>query len=232
MLMRTPEPVRLAGQTAWSRRDLLAAVLAVVLFWAAAAALWPLTGSVVPWDSKNHFYPMLRYLGTALEHGELPLWNPYHFSGHPSVADPQSLLFTPTMLLFGWLIPSPSMELFDLVVFAHLLPGALAMLALFRRRGWRPAGGVIAAMIFILGGSASGRLQHTGIIFGYGFYPLALWLLEEALDVESVHTLAPGAHVTYVAARSCLYADLLAALNTVVDGHLADIVSNSWGLFN
>src|SRR4051794_117564 len=185
MLMRTPEPVRLAGQTAWSRRDLLAAVLAVVLFWAAAAALWPLTGSVVPWDSKNHFYPMLRYLGTALEHGELPLWNPYHFSGHPSVADPQSLLFTPTMLLFGWLIPSPSMQVFDLAVFAHFLPGALAMLALFRRRGWRPAGGVIAAMIFILGGSASGRLQHTGMIFSYGFYPLALWLLEEVLDRRS-----------------------------------------------
>jgi len=76
MLMRTPEPVRLVGQTAWSRRDLLTAGLAVVLFWAAVAALWPLTGSVVPWDSKNHFYPMLRYLGTALEHGELPLWNP------------------------------------------------------------------------------------------------------------------------------------------------------------
>jgi hypothetical protein len=185
MLMRTPEPVAPATQEAWSRRDLLRAVLAVLLFWAAAAAFWPLTGSVVPWDSKNHFYPMLRYLGTALEHGELPLWNPYHFSGHPSVADPQSLLFTPTMLLFGWLIPSPSMQLFDLVVFAHFLPGALAMLALFRRRGWHPVGAVIAAMIFVLGGSASARLQHTGMIFSYGFYPLALWLLEEALDRRS-----------------------------------------------
>src|SRR3954471_13229143 len=185
MLMRTPEPVRLAGQTAWSRRDLLAAVLAVVLFWAAAAALWPLIGSVVPWDSKNHFYPMLRYLGTALEHGELPLWNPYHFSGHPAVADPQSLLFTPTMLLFGWLVPQPSMQLFDAVVFAHFLPGALAILGLFSRRGWRPEGGVIAAVIFVLGGSASARLQHTGIIFGYGYFPLALLLLEEALDRRS-----------------------------------------------
>ena len=37
----------------------------------------------------------------------------------------------------------------------------------------------------MLGGSASARLQHTGIIFSYGFYPLALWLLEEALDRRS-----------------------------------------------
>ncbi len=149
------------------------------------AAIWPLTGTVVPWDSKNHFYPMLRYLGAALAHGELPLWNPYHFSGHPSVADPQSLLFTPTMVLFGWLVPQPSMQLFDVVVFAHLLPGALAFVPLFRRRGWHPAGAVVAAMVFMLGGSATARLQHTGIIFSYGVFPLALWLLEEALDRRS-----------------------------------------------
>jgi hypothetical protein len=40
-------------------------------------------------------------------------------------------------------------------------------------------------MVFVLGGSASARLQHTGIIFSYGFYPLALLLLEEALDRRS-----------------------------------------------
>lgn len=172
-------------RSGWSRRDLALAALAVLAFWSAAAVMWPLTHSVVPWDSKNHFYPMLRYLGAALANGELPLWNPYHFSGHPSVADPQSLLFTPTMLLFGWLVPSPSMQLFDAVVFAHLLPGALAILGLFRRRNWHAAGAVVAAMVFILGGSASARLQHTGIIFSYGFYPLALLLLEEALDRRS-----------------------------------------------
>src|SRR5215217_9210201 len=146
--------------SAWTGRDTKLAVLAILAFWCAAALMWPLTHSVVPWDSKNHFYPMLRYLGAALEHGELPLWNPYHFSGHPTVADPQALLFTPTMLLFGWLVPSPSMQLFDVVIYAHLLPGAFAILALFRRRGWASAGGVIAALVYILGGSASARLQH------------------------------------------------------------------------
>src|SRR3954454_19690180 len=169
----------------WTGPETLRACAVVLLFAAAAAAMWPLAGSVVPWDSKNHFYPMLRYLGAALEHGELPLWNPYHFSGHPSVADPQSLLFTPTMLLFGWLVPSPSMQLFDVVIYAHLLPGAFAILALFRRRGWAASGGVIAAFVYILGGSASARLQHTGMIFSYGYFPLALYLLEVALARRS-----------------------------------------------
>src|SRR5918994_4472038 len=170
---------------AWTERETRVALVAVLLFWAAAALVWPLTGSVVPWDSKNHFYPMLRYLGIALEHGELPLWNPYHFSGHPSVADPQSLLFTPTMLLFAWLVPQPSMQLFDAVILAHLIPGALAFVPLFRRRGWHPAGAVVAAIVFMLGGAATARLQHVGMILGYGLFPLAFWMLEEALDRRS-----------------------------------------------
>ena len=173
------------SQPLWSQRQTLTAFALILAAWAIAVAIWPLTGSVVPWDSKNQFYPTLRYLGTALASGELPLWNPYHFGGHPSAADPQSLLFTPTMLLFGWLVPEPSMQAFDVVVFAHFLPGALAFIPLFRRRGWHPAGAVAAALVFMLGGSATARLQHTGMIFSYGFFPLAFWLLEEAMDRRS-----------------------------------------------
>jgi subtilase family serine protease len=54
------------------------------------------------------------------------------------------------------------------------------------------------------------------------------WYGEEALDVTSVHALAPKANVVYVGAQNC--ADGLDdALANIVDNHLADIVSNSWG---
>ncbi|GAB2840660.1 S53 family peptidase [Streptomyces deserti] len=55
------------------------------------------------------------------------------------------------------------------------------------------------------------------------------WYGEETLDVEAVHAVAPAADVTYVGAASCYDDDLLDALGKVVDHHLADIVSNSWG---
>lgn len=55
------------------------------------------------------------------------------------------------------------------------------------------------------------------------------WYGEETLDVEAVHAVAPDAHVTYVGAASCMDDDLLDSLSKVVDNHLADIVSNSWG---
>jgi subtilase family serine protease len=54
------------------------------------------------------------------------------------------------------------------------------------------------------------------------------WYGEETLDVESVHGMAPNAHIVYVGAPNN-YQDLDAAMNHVVDQHLAQIVSNSYG---
>ncbi|MEV7629243.1 S53 family peptidase [Actinoplanes sp. NPDC089786] len=56
------------------------------------------------------------------------------------------------------------------------------------------------------------------------------WYTEEAIDVEAVHTIAPGADITLVTAASCDDRDQYEAVNKVVDGHLADIVTNSWGV--
>src|SRR6478609_7180277 len=55
------------------------------------------------------------------------------------------------------------------------------------------------------------------------------WFSEETLDVEAVHAMAPAANILYVGATSCLDADLAAAINTVVDNQLAQVITNSWG---
>jgi subtilase family serine protease len=61
------------------------------------------------------------------------------------------------------------------------------------------------------------------------------WFGEISLDVEAVHTMAPGAKILYSGALSCDNADLDGALYTIIDGTaseggpLADIISNSYG---
>ncbi len=55
------------------------------------------------------------------------------------------------------------------------------------------------------------------------------WLTEQALDVETVHAMARDAHILYSGAKSCLDTDLLNADQYVIDNHLADVVTNSWG---
>ncbi|WP_410597702.1 protease pro-enzyme activation domain-containing protein [Amycolatopsis sp. lyj-23] len=55
------------------------------------------------------------------------------------------------------------------------------------------------------------------------------WYGEETLDVEAAHGLAPGANILYVGGSDCQDNSLDEALNYVVAGHKADIVSNSYG---
>jgi len=54
------------------------------------------------------------------------------------------------------------------------------------------------------------------------------WYGEETLDIEAVHGMAPSADVVYVGSPNN-FQDLDAALNHVVDRHLAQIVTNSYG---
>src|SRR6266511_1333123 len=54
------------------------------------------------------------------------------------------------------------------------------------------------------------------------------WYGEETLDVEAVHGMAPAAKIVFVGAANN-YQDLDAAMNHVVDKHLAQIVTNSYG---
>lgn len=55
------------------------------------------------------------------------------------------------------------------------------------------------------------------------------WYGEQTLDVEAVHALAPAANVLYVGSSDCQDASLDEALNWIVAGHRADIISNSYG---
>ena len=53
--------------------------------------------------------------------------------------------------------------------------------------------------------------------------------VESALDVESVHGMAPAARVTYVVGNGKITGDrLLDSLDTVVTYHIADVVTSSW----
>ena len=161
-------------------------LLAIAGAWLLAAGHWILTDTVVPWDAKNQFYAFFRFLASSLHEGYSPFWNPFHYGGHPSVADPQSLLFSPAFVLWALIDPAPSIRAFDLIVYAHLLVGGLSVGILGWRAGWPISASLLAALVFMFGGPASGRLQHTGIILIYALFPLALLLLLLALQKRSL----------------------------------------------
>jgi hypothetical protein len=190
-------------------RSLGYALAAIALVWAVAVSQWIVNDTVVPWDAKNQSYAFFRFLASSIHAGSMPFWNPYHYGGHPSVADPQSLIFAPVFLIWGLLDASPSMRAFDLIVHAHLLAGGLALGAMGWRMGWPLPATVLAAAVFMLGGPASGRLQHTGMILSYALFPPAMLLLSLALERRSMLIAAAFAAVAAMLTLERNHASLL-----------------------
>jgi len=159
---------------------------AMVVFgcWMLFAAPWLLGRVTIPYDAKALFQAQLQFLANAIHAGQSPAWNPHTFVGIPQIADPQSLIFSPAVLI-AVLFKTPSFWWLDFYVFALLGLGAAAVLMLFRDRGWHPAGAAVAALCFAFGGSASWRMQHIGQIQSYAFFALTLWLMFRARDRNS-----------------------------------------------
>ena len=162
-----------------------AALIAFAVGWAVFAFPW-LSGEVtIPYDAKAHFQPQLQFLANALHTGQSPFWTHNVFGGSPQIADPQSLIFSPALLL-AYLEPAPSFRQLDLYCFALLALAGFSVLMLFRDRGWHPAGAIVAALATAFGGSSIWRIQHIKQIESFAFFMLALWLLERALERKSI----------------------------------------------
>jgi subtilase family serine protease len=54
------------------------------------------------------------------------------------------------------------------------------------------------------------------------------WYGEQTLDVEAVHATAPGANILYAGAKNCV-TGLYDSVQQIVDEHLAQVITNSWG---
>lgn len=152
----------------------------VGLLWGWIAYPW-LSGDVtIPYDAKAHFQAQIQFLANALHRGDSPFWTPNIFGGSPQIADPQSLIFSPAIVL-ALLDATPSFRSMDGYVLGLLLIGGLAFAQFGRERGWHPAAQVLAALVFAFGASASWRLQHVGQVQSLACFAVAFWLLSRAL---------------------------------------------------
>ncbi len=176
-----PAPSTVSAFHRWSRSETLGTIGLVAVFWGALAMPWLSGALTIPWDAKAHFHPQLQFLARSIASGQSPFWNPHVFAGHPQIADPQSLIFSPPHLIAAWLFSAPAPVVGDAVLLLMLLAGALAMVGLFRDRGWAPAGAVVAALCFAFGAAAAWRIQHVGQVMSLVWFVVTLWLMARAL---------------------------------------------------
>ena len=152
------------------------------LCWAVFSWPW-LSGSVtIPWDAKAQFAPQVQFLASSLARGESPFWAPFNFAGHPQIADPQSLMFSPPFVILALLNGAPGSHAIDVTVLLCMLAGGYGVLWLARDLGWHWAGAMIAALGFCFGASMAWRMQHFGQVLSQCFLPFAFLFLKRGLE--------------------------------------------------
>ena len=173
---------------------------------------WPwLSGRVtIPWDAKAGFLPQIQFLAQSLARGESPFWMPFAFAGHPQVADPQAMIFSPPFLLLALLDSAPSPWAVDATLLAVVFLGGAALMLWFRDQGWHWAGALMAALVFSYGASMAWRIQHIGQVLSLAYLPMTLLCLDRALARRS---LVYGAAAGLAAALMVLGRDQIAMLS-------------------
>ena len=100
-------------------------------------------------DLPIFFFPNLKLWVDAVKAGELPLWNPYSFSGQPLFASLQtSILYPPNVLLLIF----PIDFAFNLTIVLHFFLSGWFVYLLCRELGGSRMAGILACLSFTLGG--------------------------------------------------------------------------------
>lgn len=100
-------------------------------------------------DLPIFFFPNLKLWVDVVKAGQVPLWNPYSFSGQPLFASLQTgILYPPNVLLLLF----PIDFAFNVTIALHFFLSGWFIYLLTRELGGSPTAGVLAALAFTLGG--------------------------------------------------------------------------------
>jgi hypothetical protein len=134
-------------------------------------------------DFAYQYYAPAHYAAERLRSGELPLWNPYTYAGHPFAADIQNATFYPPRLLVIALAGGPELpyRALEIEALLHFPLAALSTYLLARRLTGSRAGGWVAAVAFTFSSYLTGYpILQVGILEAQAWLPLILLCLQLA----------------------------------------------------
>jgi len=100
-------------------------------------------------DLGAYFIPPRFFWVESIKHGDFSLWNPYQFSGHPFLANPQHGILYPLNSLFFVL---PFDFAFNTIIILHFFLGGLFTYLFLRDFRVRVTGALLSGLVFMLGG--------------------------------------------------------------------------------
>jgi len=139
-------------------------------------------------DQADTFYPWIVFAGNELRSGELPLWDPYTFGGHPFFANGETNLLYPPRLILTRLFPASWAQ--DLFLLLHVWASGLTMRLFLRRRGLGEFAALLGATVWMFNSFTLGWLLLGHIAAITALLPLALLWTREAIERRSARAAA------------------------------------------
>lgn len=163
----------IAGESRASRIAVWTALLALPLLYFLPAVLGKIT--LAPGDGLTQNLGVRILIGQMIAHGQIPLWNPYIFSGTPLLASIYPGAIYPPNWLFAILKPTVAMNAVVITTY-HLTMIGTYLYA--RRVGITRLGALVAATAFSLGGYMIAHMGHTSRIAAAAWLPWILLAIE------------------------------------------------------
>lgn len=135
----------------------------------------PVKNNAMP-DVISQIYPWKTFTIDTYKNLQIPLWNPYSFSGTPHLANYQSAVLSPFNILFLLL---PFIDAWSLLVLLQPLLAGLFMYAFLRSLKITKEGSVIGAIAFMFCGFITTWMAYGTLGYAILFLPLALFAIEK-----------------------------------------------------
>lgn len=129
-------------------------------------------------DAVSIEYPLRSMAMNLLKKGELPLWNPYMFTGYPIIANQETGLFFPTIIFYLFL----STEIaWTIQIIFQVFLSSFFMFLLARHLGLNKLPSIFAAIAFGFGGFSMIRLEWNCQTTASAFLPLLILSMDKFL---------------------------------------------------
>lgn len=131
-------------------------------------------------DSIRQIYPWKEFAMRQFKEGNVPLWNPYTFSGQPLLANFQSSVFYPLNIFY--FLTDPRNAWILLIISQPFLAGIFMYLAL-RSFSIIPVASIFGAIAFMFSSYLITWMENGNIAHGYIWFPLAIYVINKYFEV-------------------------------------------------
>lgn len=138
----------------------------------------PVKNNAMP-DVITQIYPWKKLTIDSWKNGEIPLWNPFSFSGTAHAANYQSAVFSPFNLLFFIL---PHIDAWSVMILLQPILAGLGMYLFLTTLRVSRTGRVLGSLAFMFCGFMTVWMAYGTLVYAVLFLPYALFAIEKHME--------------------------------------------------